>query len=145
MSDIREVIKKLLQNPTDINVRVAEILGSEFRKDEFKKGEGLSFEQVKEKYGAYKSKCHNCAFLADSKETKEFFESYPSQMSTILENIDTAVEGTAPFAPFFCHRKMPSNDGGKNFQPELDDEGLPAGHKLCAGWVACVESTKTRG
>ena len=43
MSDLREVIKKLLQKPDKVNVAVAEILGSEFRKDEFKKGIKISF------------------------------------------------------------------------------------------------------
>ncbi|HEX8564112.1 MAG TPA: hypothetical protein VF648_00490, partial [Pyrinomonadaceae bacterium] len=91
-----------------------------------------------EKYGFYPKMCHNCAFLPGSTERHDFAQEYPSQLSTILENIDNAVGGRAPFEPFFCHREMPSDDGGKSFQPEFDDEGLPVGHKICAGWIAEV-------
>ncbi|MDQ4121695.1 MAG: hypothetical protein M3209_09645 [Acidobacteriota bacterium] len=125
-----------------IDQRIKEILGQLKRKDRFKNGERITLELTVEKYGAHRKMCHNCAFLPESTERQDFAKEYPSQLSTVLENIDGAVKGENPFEPFFCHREMPSDDGGKSFQPEFDDEGLPVGHKICAGWMAEVKNVQ---
>jgi hypothetical protein len=125
------------------NPELIAIIGQLRRKRSFQNGERFTFEQLIEKYGACKGQCHTCAFREDSPETKAFYESYPSRMSTILENASEAAKGNAPFEPFFCHRKMSSDDGGQNFQPDYDEGGLPVGHMLCAGWVKLVRSQQT--
>jgi len=127
------------KNQQRIDDIVQTYLGKLAREEQFENGERVTFEEIVEKHGAHAAMCHNCAFRDDSPEQMHARGNYPAQFWTILLGIRSAVREEAAYAPFFCHRKMPSDDGGKNFQPELDDEGLPAGHKLCAGWTAEVK------
>lgn len=128
----------------EIEQEVKRIIGINRAKERFEQGERISLEQLMGKYGVCKGQCHTCAFRPDSPETQAFYESYPSQLSTILECIDEAVEGKGPYRLFFCHRNMPSEDGGKNFQPDFDGDGVPVGHKICAGWLRSVNRAGRR-
>lgn len=118
--------------------------GTTRRREDFKNGKPAeTLREVLDRRGFRKKQCHNCAFLPNSEEMKAYKTEYPSQVSTILENIDLAVEGCAPFEPFFCHQGMKTEDGGKSFKPPYGLDGLPKGFPICAGWAREANKTKT--
>lgn len=140
----KKALARLENNPHLLEVFIG-FAGTTKRRADFRAGKTPeTFEEVLERFGARLKRCHNCAFNKDSVEMKQYRREYPSQVSTILENIDFAVEGTAPFEPFFCHQNMPTNDGGKSFQPDYSEEGLPVGYPICAGWRKEAENSIKR-
>ena len=130
----KEALARIESNPNVLECLVG-FAGTTKRREDFKNGKPAeTLPETLERFGARGRRCHNCAFNRNSEEMKEYRAEYPSQVSTILENIDLAIEGNAPFEPFFCHQGMPTNNGGKSFQPEYTEEGLPKGFPICAGW-----------
>lgn len=128
----KTLLAEIEENPLSMECLVS-FAGSKARREKFKTGEKReTLPEVLAKYGFRKRQCFNCAFLPNSEEMKQYRAEYPSQVSTILENIDEANAQNAPFEPFFCHQGMKTIDGGKSFLPPYDSEGLPRSkHDVC--------------
>jgi hypothetical protein len=69
--------------------------------------------------------CHDCAFRGDSPERED-------PWGTWLK----ILEGVAEGAKFFCHQGMHCTPDGRYVPNATDAKGQPAGHPVCAGWLA---------
>lgn len=88
--------------------------------------------------GEFREKrCHDCAFNRESQEMTDLREVYPSQMATVLEDLDYYLRGEIERMPLFiCHQGMPTGPKGPpDYQPPRDGHGNPVGYPICAGFV----------
>ncbi len=90
-------------------------------------------------------RCDDCAFRPDSPE----MTTEPECMERILGDLDAALAGTQPFAPFYCHRGMSIDEDGSYRPAAAYANGEPVGAPLCSGWVEEMDrrraSLETKG
>jgi hypothetical protein len=70
------------------------------------------------------SPCFDCAFRAGSQERES------------CRTWAAIQQGIANDTPFYCHQGMLVGSRGEYVPLELDADGAPVGHPLCAGWLA---------
>jgi hypothetical protein len=88
--------------------------------------------------GVREKMCHDCAFLPQSPEMIDSRQTYPSAISTLVEDLDYFFSGQSDHLSIFvCHQGMPTGPNGPpDYRPPRDEHGNPVGYPICAGWRA---------